>query len=223
MADLKWQFQALWLVLAALASIFTVVFIARIQSTAALSPECVPQCRHKCCHFPFAQFYKGPIEVLRLGTPHLISNEITPQLFVGPCRRMQVSAFCSLTCAFRGQFYPLPQTVAWQTHFASPLRDSASDFHISFFVHIRECADVITRQFKLSGEGGQQSVWCSLSQWVAMNNSAMSVWVPIASLDLIVFERRVHLRGLRSQCLYVCNPASVCLNTRCRLWNRIQM
>lgn len=58
MPDFKSQFQALRLVVAALASIFTVVFIPRIQSTAALSPECVPQCWHNCCHFPFAHFTK---------------------------------------------------------------------------------------------------------------------------------------------------------------------
>lgn len=67
MADLKSQLQSLWLVVAALASMFTVVFIPRIQSCAALSPGCdyaVSQFWHQCCHFHSGTL-RGLIEVLQ--------------------------------------------------------------------------------------------------------------------------------------------------------------
>lgn len=78
-----------------------------------------------------------------------------------------------------------------------------------------ECVLVITRQFEPSAEAGRPagglSARCSLSRWVEMNNSTMSVWVPSASQDLIVSECRVHLAWpslALSVCLFVTWPLS---------------
>ena len=92
MPDLKSQSQALWLVVAAPASVVTVLFIPRIQSAAALSPEryyAVPRRSHKCCHFSHS------------AHSSFDSKWIAPQLFCQPvqkhahfCLDVDVSAFC---------------------------------------------------------------------------------------------------------------------------------
>lgn len=90
-------------------------------------------------------------------------------------------------------------------HSNSNLMRVCLQLSLRLFVRVRwDCAVVITRQFKPSVERGRQCARCSLSQWVEMNNSTMSVWVPVASQDLIVFECTWH--GLSSQCLFVTWP-----------------
>lgn len=201
MPDLKSQSQVLWLVVAALASIFTVVFIPRIQSAAALSPVCyyaVPQCSHKCCHFSIQCTLKPRAWALliRFQMKSLLS-------YLSACT--EACKFCLDVFSEVDVSVPWPIfTVRHGSLQQHPDENLPSTFFQPFVRRWWEYVVVISRRFEPSADGGQRCALCRLSRWVEMNNSTMSVWVPSASEDLIVSECRVHLAWPRlavSACL----------------------
>lgn len=123
--------------------------------------------------------------------------------------------FFRLMWIFCGQFCCQQQTVAWQILCFSPITSwwepafDLSSVFCSWRIRFQgKCVLVITRQFEPSAEGSQRSAWCSLSQWVEMNNPhslSGSLQPPRISLFL---NAECTCHGLRLQCLFVTWPLS---------------
>ncbi len=222
MPDSKSLFQARWLVVAALASIFTAVFIPRIRSFALLTPErdyAVPQCWHKCCQFPFT------LSVAWLGSCAwvlLVSFEMKSFLsflmtYAESCKfwlffflQLDISFLWPISlpatnCSLTDIVCFTPTAPWWESAF-----HSGSVFCSWRSRFVGECALVITRHFEPSAEGGRRPTWCSLNRWVEMNNSMMSVWVPLSLPGSHCFwmQSALGVAFARSVCLFVTWPLS---------------
>lgn len=186
----------------------------RIQSAAAaLSPECAPQCWHKRCHFSICTPYKARLWCCARVLLIWFQMKSLLSYFVGPCRGMQIFPSFSVGWAFCGQFHCQPQNRSLTdtlcfTPTAPPMR-FCLQLSLQLFVRRRwDCVVVISRQFKPSAEEGWQSeraaVWASGWKWIIPRCLSGSPLPPRISLFL---NAECTWRGLRSQCLSVCNLA----------------
>lgn len=190
---------------------------------------CAPQCWHKRCHFSICTPYKARLWCCARVLLIWFQMKSLLSYFVGPCRGMQIFPRFSVGWASCGQFHCQPQNRSLTdtlcfTPTAPPMR-FCLQLSLQLFVRRRwDCVVVISRQFKPSAEEGWQSergaVWASGWKWIIPTCLSGSPLPPRISLFL---NAECTWRGLRSQCLSVCNLAPSLPRVRCRLWNRIQL